>query len=253
MANEFVPIFFDWTEVTEELNAQEKGRLIDAIVLYASGGDWQEQIKGNERYLFPAFKKQIDRANSISAKRTAAGSSGGKQTQAKSSKIKQTQANASKIAKEEEEEEEEENKEDAVGNTPAAAAHRFGADLSSSEINASMASDRKIEDACKDWGLPCNPGNMIHARDLAREYTLDWLLTAIERAGNGKTQSWAYVDGILRSFKANGGPDKPGEGKSLGKRVGAQNYSQRAYTEDELLAVSDDLLAEAEARRGAAG
>ena len=54
---EYVPVFFDWVEVTGELNAQEKGRLIDAIVLYARGGDWQEQIKGNERYLFPAFKK----------------------------------------------------------------------------------------------------------------------------------------------------------------------------------------------------
>ena len=69
---EYVPIFFDWVEVTGELNAQEKGRLIDAIVLYAQGGDWQEQIKGNERYLFPAFKKQIDRANEISENKSDA-------------------------------------------------------------------------------------------------------------------------------------------------------------------------------------
>lgn len=69
---EYVPIFFDWLEVTEELNAQEKGRLIDTIVLYARGGDWQDQIKGNERYLFPAFRKQIDRANEISEVRSRA-------------------------------------------------------------------------------------------------------------------------------------------------------------------------------------
>ena len=35
-----------------------------------------------------------------------------------------------------------------------------------------------------------------------------------------------------------------------GKQVSAQQYTQRQYTEDELLAVSDDLLAEARANRG---
>ena len=35
-----------------------------------------------------------------------------------------------------------------------------------------------------------------------------------------------------------------------GKQVSAQQYTQRQYTEDELMAVSDDLLAEARANRG---
>ena len=88
---EYVPIFFDWVEVTGELNAQEKGRLIDAIVLYAQGGDWQEQIKGNERYLFPAFKKQIDRANEISDVRA-----GARQGKTKQNKTEQTTTNNNK-------------------------------------------------------------------------------------------------------------------------------------------------------------
>ena len=90
MAKEYVPIFYDWVEVTAELTAQEKGRLIDAIVLYASGGNWQEQIKGNERYLFPAFRKQIDRANEISSVRAMAGANGVKQREANKSKQKKT-------------------------------------------------------------------------------------------------------------------------------------------------------------------
>ena len=90
----YVPVFYDWTEVTGELNDQEKGRLIDAIVIYAQGGDWQDRIKGNERYLFPAFKGQIDRANEISEMRTKAGSEGGKakQGEATESKVKQNEA-----------------------------------------------------------------------------------------------------------------------------------------------------------------
>ena len=93
MKKGYVPVFFDWTEVTEALNDQEKGRLIDAVVLYAQGGEWQQRIQGNERFLFPAFRKQIDRASEISEVRAKAGSEGGKakQTEAKESKEKQTE------------------------------------------------------------------------------------------------------------------------------------------------------------------
>ena len=96
MALEYVPVFWDWIEVTGELNDQEKGRLIDAMVMYSRGGDWQERIKGNERYLFPAFRQQIERARTISDKRSDAGAKGWKQAQANASKAEQTQANASK-------------------------------------------------------------------------------------------------------------------------------------------------------------
>ena len=61
MAQHYTPIWDDWAEVTQELNDQEKGRLIDAIVVYDNGGDWQERIKGNERYVFPGYKARIDR------------------------------------------------------------------------------------------------------------------------------------------------------------------------------------------------
>lgn len=72
MADKYVPIFYDWPEATQELNDQEKGRLIDALVIYARGGDWQERIKGNERYAFPMFRLQIDRAKNISSIRATA-------------------------------------------------------------------------------------------------------------------------------------------------------------------------------------
>ena len=116
---EYVPIFFDWVEVTGELNAQEKGRLIDAIVLYAQGGDWQEQIKGNERYLFPAFRKQIDRANEISDVRA-----GARQGKTKQNKTEQTTTNNNKTPNNnnKEKEEEKENNKDKGAKAPTAQA-----------------------------------------------------------------------------------------------------------------------------------
>ena len=70
----YVPVFYDWLEVTEELTAEEKGRLIDACVLYARGDEYRDRISGNERFLFPAFKQQIDRSAEISELRAKAGS-----------------------------------------------------------------------------------------------------------------------------------------------------------------------------------
>lgn len=61
MAQHYTPIWDDWAEVTQELSAEEKGRLIDAIVAYDNGEDWQLMITGNERYVFPSYKARIDR------------------------------------------------------------------------------------------------------------------------------------------------------------------------------------------------
>ena len=123
--------------------------------------------------------------------------------------------------------------------------------VSDDELAESLGRDRKIEDASKAWGLPCNEGNMIKARDWAREYSLDWLLRAIETAGNGKEQTWRYVGGILKSWKENGGPDAPRKQRaSPAKVVSAQQYTQRQYQPGELDAIGDDLMEEARKYRG---
>lgn len=110
----YIPVFFDWIETTEALNDQEKGRLIDALVLYARGGEWQDRIKGNERFVFPAFRKLIDRSAEVSAKRKVAGAAGGKATQlnAEYFKWKQNKAYESKTEQKEASPTEEEYKEE---------------------------------------------------------------------------------------------------------------------------------------------
>ena len=96
MAEPYYTLYFNWIEDTQELNDQEKGRLIDAIVLYARGDDWQERIKGNERYVFPIYKNQLDRARRLSEVRAEAGAKGGNQNQTRNSKVKQSEASRSK-------------------------------------------------------------------------------------------------------------------------------------------------------------
>lgn len=100
MPMKYIKVYHDWTEATRMLKDAEKGRLIDAMVRYARGEGFPDNLSGNEQYVFPMFQMQLDRDgdayDEISEKRRQAGAKGGKQKQANSSKSKQTQANSSK-------------------------------------------------------------------------------------------------------------------------------------------------------------
>lgn len=56
----YVKIYYDWGTATETLSDAEKGRLIDAIVAYASEKR-ALNLSGAERHVFPTFRAQIDR------------------------------------------------------------------------------------------------------------------------------------------------------------------------------------------------
>lgn len=91
MAKEFLPIFLDFNETTQDLNDEQCGRLIRALVDYANGNE--PVLDGMELLAFRFMKGGIDRNEKLSAIRAEAGSKGG---QASASKRKQKEANASK-------------------------------------------------------------------------------------------------------------------------------------------------------------
>ena len=184
MAQEYVPVFWDWIEVTGELNDQEKGRLIDAMVMYSRGGDWQDRIKGNERYLFPAFQQQIIRARKLSDQRSDAGATGGKQTQANASKRKQTQANASKTPKEEEKEEE--------------AATCGGGFMDSDDAYRLQGElDAVLEEAAQ-CGFSQDARTLDELNALCAEYTPPCVLDAIRIANDRGKPNLGYLRGVLQ-------------------------------------------------------
>ena len=209
MALEYVPVFWDWIEVTGELNDQEKGRLIDAMVMYSRGGDWQDRIKGNERYLFPAFRQQIDRARAMSEKRSDAGATGGKQAQANASKakqiqanaskFKQTQANASKIAKKEEE------KEKVVATTDSG-----GGFLTEAEAQALSARLDEVYAEAERCGFTCTAREIDELTALASEHGAERVCDAIRIASDRGKPNLGYLRGILARDESSA-TDKHGE------------------------------------------
>ena len=109
MAREYVPIFFDWLDTTQDLTAEEKGNLIDAVVSYASGKEFEHLLTGGCKIAFRFLKGQVDRNNAISEARSKAGSNKPEQTPTNDNKPEQTESNSTK-EKEKEKDNDKENK-----------------------------------------------------------------------------------------------------------------------------------------------
>lgn len=58
---DYIPIFLDFSDAARELSDAEVGRLIKALVIYARGENWQDILKGNERFVFHFLTGYIDR------------------------------------------------------------------------------------------------------------------------------------------------------------------------------------------------
>ena len=94
MAKEFLPLFLDFNETTQDLSDEQCGRLVRALVDYANGKE--PDLNGMELLAFRFLKGGIDRNERLSVIRAEAGFKGGKQTQANASNRKQNEANESK-------------------------------------------------------------------------------------------------------------------------------------------------------------
>ena len=77
MARSYLKVYFDFEEKTGELNDGEKGRLLLALLRYAMNGE-KPVLSGNERYLFPTFKGDVDREIAVYETRVANGMRGGR-------------------------------------------------------------------------------------------------------------------------------------------------------------------------------
>ena len=92
--SKYVPIYLDWLEVTQDLTAEEKGNLIDAVVAYASELEYEHLLTGGVRIAFRFLKGQVDRNRELSAKRSKAAS--GDQDETTESNEEQTGTNRNK-------------------------------------------------------------------------------------------------------------------------------------------------------------
>lgn len=88
MSREYVPLFLDFNDSTQDLADEECGRLVRAIIDYANGREYESRLVGAEKIAFRFLKGAIDRNQAISEVRAKAGAS--------RKKTEQTETNESK-------------------------------------------------------------------------------------------------------------------------------------------------------------
>ncbi len=115
----------------------------------------------------------------------------------------------------------------------------------------------ELFDACGHSGRPTEADRKLYEKWRGWGYGADLMRAAAEQARNAEGSKIAYLDKVLETWHDAGitsadqtrGSRKTGPA-AKGKTVSAQQYGQRHYTEEELLAVSDDLIEEARKQRG---
>ena len=89
----YIKLFVDYLDAIEPLGDAERGRLFTSLLEYARSGE-APQLGGNERFLFPMMRAQIDRDNAamtvLSETRSRAGKSGAEAKQANAEFAKQS-------------------------------------------------------------------------------------------------------------------------------------------------------------------
>ena len=120
MAIQYVQVYLDLIHSLEPLSDAERGRLFTAMLGYAGQGT-EPELRGNERFVWPQLKSQIDRNNAnyenVSKVRSESGKQGGRPKanalmQKQKKQLLLTESKKSNCLQEEEEEEEEEEYED---------------------------------------------------------------------------------------------------------------------------------------------
>lgn len=233
MAQHYTPIWDDWLKVTQELNDQEKGRLIDAIVVYDLGGDWQERIKGNERYVFPGYQSRIDRYKEANA-----------------GKMKDKDSESEKTEKTKKPESVKKNKNSGIPNV-----YVYDKDYINNNVIAhvqeSTFGEVTVDPLIVKAQQELNGLTDTHYQELNdyREALTDDVVSyAIDNAVGNGVRNWAYVRAILQGYMKDG-IRSVGDAKSRDenrreqkahpvkkptKAVSAQQYTQRDYNDKEL-------------------
>ena len=95
----YIKVFVDYLDAIEPLGDAERGRLFTSLLTYARSGE-VPQLNGNERFLFPMMRAQIDRdvlsKDELSQKRRDAASASKRSTCEQKEHLQASAASASK-------------------------------------------------------------------------------------------------------------------------------------------------------------
>ena len=196
MAKEYVKLWDSYAAYFEPLSEAEVGRLVLAMLKYKSTGTAPE-LKGNERFVWPAVQRDIDAAieaqNALSSTRSSAGKRGGRpKSICFSEKANESKCFSEKAKKAMDKDKDKDKDKDSIAAEAATGA-------------------REREEALSDC-IRCYEGNIgpiprYVADDMLvrlESVSPDLICAAIEEAAQNGARSWKYVKAILARCEQTG-------------------------------------------------
>ena len=256
---DYLKIWTNFSEIMEPLDDAERGRLFSAMLAYAAGGE-QPAFSGNERFVWPAARQAIDRTRAENERMSAIGSKGGRpknrenrtepdETDGNLSKPTETYENLSKPT------------ETYVNLQKPTESHKekkYKEKESIEEADTARARETPFGPVELDPVILALQENLIamamqHYDDLEGYRDIlpdDLIIEAVNEAVAHGARTWAYVRSILPAYvkdnirtvgAARARAEKAKGVTQGGKKVSAQMYTQRSYTEEELEGRVDEL------------
>lgn len=92
----YLKVWVTFRDIIKPLSEAEKGRLFDAMLLYADNGEEPAEMAGNERFIWPVAKQSIDLMVMENQRLTANGKNGGRPRKDNQEKPTETNENQQK-------------------------------------------------------------------------------------------------------------------------------------------------------------
>ena len=227
----YLKVWTSFREVMAPLADDEKGRLFDMMLAYAEHGREPDVFPGNERFIWPVAKRDIDMANEFNQKQRENGKKGGRpanpdkadKTGNNPIKPNETQNNPTKpnITLKVKESKEKESKEK----------ESF---LSEDDAAGIQKDHDRILDAAQDAGFKGSNSERAGLLNLYAEYGLEKVLAGINECMTHSAPNLAYLGAVLKGA----GKKKPGDATDV------HGYKQRDYSDEQQKAIdrmmSDD-------------
>lgn len=186
MSMTYIKLFIDYLDAIEPLGDAERGRLFTSLLEYAKSGE-APHLSGNERFIFPMIRAQIDRdraafdedSRRISEARREAGRKGGL---AKAGKLGNRKQNVANLAKEKDEDKDKDKDKDKDDRSP---------------LPPLQGVSPKLQAAFDDW--------LAYKRERREDYKpmgLKALETQVQN--NAATYGETAVVDLIRECMANG-------------------------------------------------
>ena len=209
----YLKIWTSFFDLIGQLQYDEIGRLFEAMLIYAESGKEPENFDGNERFLWPVAKQQIDLAAEKNEILRQNGMKGGRpkadETKRNQTKPNETKENQSKAIKERKEKEKKEKE-------------SFIDDDDAREI---QTEHDRVLDAAEDAGFKMSNDVRATLIALYADHGLQKVLDGLKSCVDHGAPNLAYLKAVLKG--------EPRKEKPSGKIVNAQKYEQRDYSDEQ--------------------